>query len=204
MLAWMGWQFTIQPAHADETPTLDEAPDAYVLRLASFKARWVARTARRIGFILAADTTVADGKELLGKPESAAEARRMLVQLRGRTHTVYTALALYDLRQGNLHSALCASPVRMREYSDQEIEDYIASRDPFDKAGAYAIQHAGFHPVETFDHCFANVMGLPLCTLARLCRSCGMELLMDIPPVCQGNLKYACSVYNTILNEHGV
>jgi septum formation protein len=199
MLAWTGWEFAIQPAHADETPHPDEAPDAYVLRLAAVKAKGVAQTCGD-GFVLAADTTVADGRELMGKPASAAEARRMLGQLRGRTHYVFTALGLFDLHRGSLSTALCTSPVKMREYSDEDIEAYIASGDPFDKAGAYAIQHTGFHPAENFDHCFANVMGLPLCTLARLSRACGFPPLQDIPSACQGNLSYTCSVYNSLLN----
>lgn len=199
MLAWTGWSFAIQPADADETPLPVEQPVDYVLRLAVEKARTVAQAAGAEAVILAADTTVADGSELLGKPESAEDARRMLRQLRGCTHWVYSALALLDGRRDRLETTICTSPVRMRTYTDAEMEAYIASGDPFDKAGAYAIQHVGFAPVEDFDHCFANVMGLPLCSLVTLARRMGWMPPQDVPAACQQKLKFGCRVYSTIL-----
>lgn len=201
MLAWTGWSFATQPADVDETPQPAEQPVDYVLRLAVEKARTVAAAGGAEAVILAADTTVADGSELLGKPVSADDARRMLRQLRGRTHWVYSALALLDGRRDRLETAICASPVRMRAYTDAEMEAYIASGDPFDKAGAYAIQHAGFAPVENFDHCFANVMGLPLCSLVRLARRMGWTPPQDVPAACRQKLKYGCMVYSTILES---
>ncbi len=87
----------------------------------------------------------------------------------------------------------------MRPYTDQEIDAYIASGDPFDKAGAYAIQHAGFHPAENFSHCFANVMGLPLCHVTRSLRKLGIDPVNDVPHACQAYLNYECPVFESIL-----
>jgi predicted house-cleaning NTP pyrophosphatase (Maf/HAM1 superfamily) len=123
----------------------------------------------------------------------------MLTQLRGRLHHVYTAVSLLDGQSGELDTVIACSPVHMRNYGDEEIAAYIASGDPFDKAGAYGIQNADFHPAEGFDHCFANVMGLPLCHLARLMRQRGIEPPADVPAACQSHLGYDCPVFEQIL-----
>jgi MAF protein len=199
MIEWTGWRFVSFPVDVDESRRTDEPPADYVLRLAETKARVAAARSRAAGPILAADTIVVDGDELLGKPESDEEVRRMLRQLRGRTHQVYTAVALYDPPNLRLLRDLCVTQVPMREYSDEEIEAYIASGDPFDKAGAYAIQHKEFHPVENFHGCFASVMGLPLCHVLRVMRRFGHEPPVDLPRVCQTNLDYDCPVTAAIL-----
>lgn len=199
MISWTGWRFVSYPADVDETRRPDEPPDEYVRRLADAKARVAAARSRAVGPILAADTAVVDGGELLGKPESAEDARRMLKQLRGRTHQVYTAVALYDPPNLRMLRDLCVTQVPMRQYSDEEIEAYIASGDPFDKAGAYAIQNRDFHPVENFHGCFASVMGLPLCHVLRTMRKFGHEPAVDLPSACQTNLEYDCPVSAAIL-----
>lgn len=199
MITWTGWTFSVQPADIDESQLPGESPAAYVERLALSKAREVAGQAGEGQFVLAADTIVADGAALLGKPASAEEARQMLRCLRGRVHQVYTALALLDPASGRLETDLCVTRVPMRDYSDSEIEAYIASTDPLDKAGAYAIQHAGFHPVENFSGCYASVMGLPLCHLQRTARRMGIEPSSDIHVVCQKNLKYTCPIFAAVL-----
>jgi hypothetical protein len=89
----------------------------------------------------------------------------------------------------------------MRDYSDDELAAYVASGDPLDKAGAYAIQHAGFHPAENLHGCFANVMGLPLCHLARSLRALNIEPSVDMPAVCQAHLRFECPVFADILNQ---
>ncbi len=94
---------------------------------------------------------------------------------------------------------LACSDVPMRNYTDEEIEAYIASGDPFDKAGAYAIQHDGFRPVENFSGCFANVMGLPLCHVTRSLRRLGVEAPNDVPRLCQAHIHYDCPVFEKIL-----
>ncbi len=199
MMAWTGWDFSVDAADLNEDALPGEAPDAYVTRLAAQKARAVAALHPDTGFILAADTTVADGKRILGKPADAAEARSMLASLRGRAHQVYTALALMDTLSGALRQELCVSQVTMRMYSQQEIEDYIHSGDPFDKAGGYAIQHPQFHPVVGFGGCFASVMGFPLCHLTRLARRFDLTPPQDAARTCQSKLEYACPVSAAIL-----
>lgn len=199
MLAWIGVDFTVQPAKFDETPRPGEAPSAYVLRLAEGKAMQAARSPGQECLILAADTTVADGDQLLGKPDSPKAATAMLRQLCGRVHHVYTALAVQPRGQAETLTDLCVSEVRMRSYSDAEIEAYVASGDPFDKAGAYAIQNADFHPVEGFEDCFANVMGLPLCHLYRTLRKAGLSPAVEVAQTCQERLGYHCPVYQKFL-----
>ena len=88
----------------------------------------------------------------------------------------------------------------MREYSDVEISAYVASGNPLDKAGAYAIQHAGFHPVESLTGCYANVVGLPLCHLTRTLGKLGITPLNDVPHTCQSALEYHCPIYQHVLD----
>jgi MAF protein len=174
MISWTGWTFSIRPAELDESQLPGELPADYVLRLAVAKARAAAEQTESSQVILAADTIVADGDDLLGKPASPEAARQMLERLHGRIHQVYTALALYDPVTQMLETDLCVSQVPMRAYTDEEIEAYVTTGDPLDKAGAYAIQHADFHPVEGFAGCYASVMGLPLCHLVRTARFFGV------------------------------
>ena len=135
----------------------------------------------------------------LGKPADADEARRMLVSLRGRIHQVYTALAVFNPLSGEMVTELAATAVPMRNYTDAEIEAYIATGDPFDKAGSYAIQHPEFKPVEELSGCYANVVGLPLCHLVRTLRGFNIQPLTDVPSACQRTLNYQCPVYGPIL-----
>ncbi|KAF0107565.1 MAG: septum formation protein [Anaerolineaceae bacterium] len=202
LLALGGWTFTVRPADVDESPLPGEAPGTCVLRLAESKAE-----ACPGGTVIAADTTVAIDGVMLGKPRDAAEAVEMLRRLRGRRHTVHTGLGV---KQGGLLlTDLCATGVPMRPYSDEEIDAYVASGDPLDKAGAYAIQHAGFHPVpcsnrdyhvEKFSGCYASVMGLPLCHLVRTLRKMGIVPLADVPAACQARLQYDCPIHSAVLN----
>jgi len=200
LLALGGWMFHTRPADVDESQKPDEAPAAYVLRLAEAKARACAETAHPDLTILAADTAVISGKSILGKPRDMAEACEMLKMLRGRLHQVYTGLALLRLSDGALVTDLCVTDVPMRDYRDDEIEAYVASGDPLDKAGAYAIQHAGFHPVDGLQGCFASVMGLPLCHLARSLHRLGIAPRTDIAAECQSALAYACPISSAVLH----
>ncbi|HZU87299.1 MAG TPA: Maf family protein [Anaerolineaceae bacterium] len=199
LLSLTGLQFERLSPSIDETPQPGEAPEGYVLRLAREKAQAAVELAPAPGLILAADTSVALEDQILGKPADAAQAREMLRALRGRTHQVYTALALLRMEDDLLWAEVCVSQVQMRAYSEDEMEAYIASGDPFDKAGAYAIQHRDFHPVEHFNTCYANVMGLPLCHLVRALRVFEIQPAVEVPQGCQAALDYACPVYASIL-----
>ncbi len=206
LLALIGLPFEMRAAGIPETPQVNETPVGYVGRVAREKAMAltpgpspVEQHDRRGEIIIAADTEVVIDGEILGKPRSAEEARAMLVKLRGRTHEVISAIAVFGRRSGELQEELCRSEAPMRNYSDEELAEYVATGDPMDKAGAYAIQHNGFRPVENFDHCYASVMGLPLCHLTRALRRFGVEPEADVPAACQQFNNYQCPVYREIL-----
>jgi len=205
LLALGGWSFRITPVEVDEAPLPGEHPRLYVLRLAENKARAAAARSDSGAIVVAADTTVADGGRILGKPSDAVEADAMLRSLRGRTHQVYTALAVYQPSTGQLLTDWCLTDVPMRDYTDEEMHAYIATGDPFDKAGAYAIQHPEFNPVDQLTGCYANVMGLPLCHLSRTLAKLGVKPEADIAQACQSTLFYSCLIYQQVLRlEVGV
>ncbi len=185
LLESLGIAFTIVKPDIDETQRADERPLDYVRRLSVEKAHAVARQVQAPAVVLAADTIVIlaadtigvmDG-DILGKPADADEARSMLRRLRGRPHVVVTALTLLTLNGSEPPAQitrLTESHVHMRDYSDAEIEAYIATGDPFDKAGSYAIQHEGFHPVARVNGSTSNVVGLPLETLRAMLDEAGI------------------------------
>ena len=172
-----------------------------MLRLAESKARSAALEAGQEDVVIGADTTVADRGELLGKPADPQDALRMLRQLRGHSHQVFTAVAVLRMADGLLLTDLCVTDVPMRQYTDVEIQAYIDSGDALDKAGAYAIQHAGFHPVQNLSGCYANVVGLPLCHLERILRRLSLGARQEIPEACQSYFDYHCPVYSQVLAE---
>jgi len=200
LLALGGWMFSIDAANIDESLLPGETPTAYVRRLAEEKARAVLGRARDEHLIIGADTSVVIDGEILGKPIDQAEARVMLRRLRGRTHQVYTGIAVLRVEDGNLLTAVCVTDVPMRPYSDDEIEAYILSGDPLDKAGAYGIQNPDFQPVASMEGCYASVMGLPLCHLTVLLRRMEVTPRDDVPRQCQLTLHYDCPVYRSILH----
>lgn len=204
LLALGGWAFDVRPAHADETPLRGEAPEAFVRRLSEAKARLAAQGVNGHALVIGSDTTVVLDGEVINKPADAAEATAMLQRLRGRTHEVLTAITVLDTATGAAYTDLARSRVPMRHYGADEIAAYVATGDPLDKAGAYAIQHPGFQPVArgAFMDCFANVMGLPLCHLLRRLRALGLDALTDLPAACQRFIPYDCSVYPDILDGH--
>ena len=133
LISLSGWSCLHSPADIDETPGLNENPKDYVRRLAKEKA--AACQIKENEIILAADTIVVDENKILGKPLDNVDAFRMLKQLRGHSHQVMTAVVLLDPVTGRLEEELCSTDVPMRNYSDAEIDDYVASGDPLDKAG---------------------------------------------------------------------
>lgn len=199
LLSLAGWTFRVAAAEVDETPLPGEAPAAYVLRLAESKVHAVADHASPGWLVVGADTAVVDGDEILGKPADAAEASRILQRLRGRTHQVHSAIAVLRVDDGHLLTDHCVTEVPMRAYSETEVMAYVRSGDPLDKAGAYAIQHPDFRPVAHLDGCYASVMGLPLCHLARTLKRLGFKPPDDVPERCQQALDYECLVFETVL-----
>lgn len=198
LLGLTGWVFDVCPVDIDESVLPGEFPAQYVLRLAQQKAQAAGYYASAGQLILAADTTVTDGTHILGKPFSPADARQMLTSLRGRDHRVLTAVAIYDPVTCVLHSDLCETRVWMRDYSDLEMDDYIDSGDPLDKAGAYAIQNSTFHPVQAIEGCYACVVGLPLCRVVNLMRVFGRVAPQDVTWDCQNGNNHTCAVYRAM------
>lgn len=201
LLALTGWPFRVRPSDIDERLLPGETPDIYVQRLAARKAQGGLSSARPDEIVLAADTTVALGNRIFGKPEDSEQAREMLRLLRGREHEVFTGITLLRAEPRQSTTDLCISSVPMRAYSDEELETYVNSGDPLDKAGAYNIHDPGFNPAPAFAGCMASVMGLPLCHLARALRRMGEVPCADIPHACQAALDYHCSVFSSILGN---
>ena len=163
LLASLGLRFTVDAPQLDESRLAGEAPRAWARRLSKEKAALVAARHAPPVLILAADTLVIDGDEALGKPANTADAQRMLCQLRGRAHEVCTAFTLQRPGEEEQRlTRLCCTRVHMRAWSAAGQAAYIASGDPLDKAGAYAIQHPGFAPVARIEGSYSNVVGLPL------------------------------------------
>jgi septum formation protein len=204
ILEWTGLPFTTHSADIDETPKENELPMDHVLRLAEAKAKASAGFAPFNGIVLAADTTVAEEETIMGKPADINDARRMLIRLRGRMHYVHTAIVVLVPSKGIKQSAICSTQVHMRKYSDDELEAYLKTGDPMDKAGAYAIQHSEFRPVIKFSGCFASVMGLPLCHFERTLRRLGFGERRETPFQCQNQLSYSCPIYKHVLNGEEV
>lgn len=199
LLALSDWAFKVVIADVNESLLPQgESPADYVLRLAETKARAIPVQEDQI--VLASDTAVVDGSDILGKPKDNAEAFAMLTRLRGHTHQVYTGIALLRQNDGLLLKELSVTDVPMRNYSDEEINAYIETGDPLDKAGAYAIQHPQFQPVVNMEGCYASVMGLPMCHVVRMMRKLDFPPHADVPVKCQTMLEYQCPVSHAILN----
>jgi septum formation protein len=158
-----GIAFTVRAASVDETPFPAERPGPYVRRLAEEKACAVASTPDEI--VLAADTTVTAAGEILGKPVDEQDARRMLKLLSGRRHEVLTGICLR--RGGDLVCDHASTAVWFSRLEPAEIDAYVASGEPMDKAGAYAIQGIASRYVERIEGCYFNVMGLPVSLVWR-------------------------------------
>lgn len=164
LLALLGLPFDVRPGDVEEGNHGGEGPEEMAARLSRLKAH-AAASGTQAGLVIAADTLVYLGGEVLGKPASSRDAVDMLRSLRGRPHEVFSGVTLLNAQSGLESTRLARTRVWMRDYTDTEISAYVASGDPMDKAGAYAIQHRALSPVERVVGCYANVMGLPLCHL---------------------------------------
>lgn len=147
-------------------------PAEHVLQMSRKKALAVARKLKQ-GLVLGADTIVAINGQVLGKPRHPEEAACMLRQLAGRTHKVFTGLTLIDVSQDHSLSDFVVTLVKMRSFSQEEIDWYVATGEPMDKAGAYGIQSKGAVLIERIEGCFYNVVGLPLAKLVQMLHDMG-------------------------------
>src|SRR5258708_26289038 len=167
------FQFQTISSAVDETPLPGEPPQELVRRLAESKAQLVAQRAVGPALIVAADTIVSVDGGVLGKPGAADEARKMLALLSGRTHSVLTGLAVIRLPDEAARLELETTQVTFEPRSEEDIASYIASGEPFDKAGAYAIQGRAGRFVTRVEGCYFNVVGLPLARLFHILRELG-------------------------------
>ena len=165
LLRAAGFDFDVQPAHVDESLRPPESPDAYVRRIAEAKAGAVLPCAgERV--VLAADTTVVVDHHILAKPDDDADARRMLRLLSGRWHDVMTGVTL--ARGARILTSVAVTRVEFAPLSDEEIAWYVASREPVDKAGAYAVQGLASRFVTRIEGSYSNVVGLPVALVYRI------------------------------------
>ena len=148
--------------------------------------------------IIAADTIVAIGNKMLGKPVNEDHAVTMLRSLRNRMHHVHTGVTIYDLGTKQKIQAVHSAVVTMRNYTDAEIVDYIATSDPIDKAGAYGIQHPEFNPVAKLEGCFLGVMGLSICQLIGMLARLDIVTLADLTAVSQAHKQHPCPILNQL------
>jgi len=175
LLSQLGVAFTVLPSRIpEEHPS--GPPAQAITAVARAKARAVARAlpADQPALVLGADTEVVLEGRLMGKPADAGDAARILRALRGQTHEVITGLALVEVGTAREAVAAVTTRVRMRDYSEGEILEYVLTGEPLDKAGAYAVQGVGNRLVAHVDGCLSNVIGLPLSTTRRLLAAWGL------------------------------
>lgn len=192
LLSLLGVSFRVVTSDADESVQPGESPIVLAQRLSAAKAEAVAK-AHSGAVVIAADTMVVLDGEILGKPADECMAFEMLSRLRAREHLVYSGLALLDAMRGRRLIQVARTPVQMRDYTDAEIRSYVASGDPLDKAGAYAIQYQAFNPVALINGCYANVMGLPICHLYRGLRAWGFRALLHPLRCCPHAVRHGCA-----------
>ena len=172
LLAQVGFKFDVTPAHIPEDPRAGEDPIAYVTRLAREKAEVVyaelsSKSTSQDGLVvLGADTTVTLDNHILGKPEDEQDAARMLRMLSGRSHHVITGVAVVTARGAEVAAEVTA--VRFLTLTDAEIDAHVATGEPMDKAGAYAIQGLAARWIPRVEGCYFNVVGLPLALVSTL------------------------------------
>src|SRR5215813_7717463 len=167
ILRGAGLAFTVISSAVDETPYPGESPQQHVQRLANAKAELVAARAVGPAIVIAADTVVTLEGKILGKPRSSDDARRMLEQLSGRTHSVLTGVTLIRLPDIERREFVESTLVHFAQLSGEEILRYIATDEPYDKAGAYAIQGQAGRYIPRIEGCYFNVVGLPVARVTR-------------------------------------
>ena len=176
LLASIGLEFDVIPSHVPEVRDAGESPEEYVARLSRDKANAIAAS-HRDRWVIAADTTVLLGDQLLEKPIDAADAKRMLETISGQTHMVYSGVTLLNLDAGYRDTRVAETEVRMLSLTAHDIDWYVATKEPLDKAGAYAAQGRGGIFIDSIHGSFTNVVGLPLALLFQMLRKAQLDPL---------------------------
>ena len=190
--------FQVHKPAVDERLLPEEVPADVPQRISRLKAESVARETRA-GIVVAADTIVVHKGVILGKPRDAGHATAMLRRLRGERHLVLSGVTVMDAATGKQITELCESKVWLRPMDDSEIQDYVATGDPLDKAAAYAIQNTQFAPVARVVGCPANVMGLPICHVVRNLRRLGVKLPPTLATRCEMRYGYLCALTGHVM-----
>jgi MAF protein len=198
LMSLLGVPFDVHVPNVDEQPRPGEIPAELPQRISRLKAERVAREVGH-GVVVAADTIVVHKGDILGKPSDADDALAMLRRLRGESHLVLSGVTVTDAESGKQITELCESKVLLRPMDDAEIERYVGSGDPLDKAAAYAIQNTEFAPVSQVVGCPANVMGLPMCHVVRNLRRLGVALPPTPPTRCEMRYGYMCELTDYVL-----
>lgn len=176
MLSKLGFYFKVIPAFVNEDYVSGETPAEHVARLSIKKADKIAGE-YRINWVLSADTVVVLDGDILGKPDGRDDAKMMLERLSGRVHEVYTGYCLKNIENGGHFADLVISKVKIKKLSDREIEFYLNTDEPYDKAGGYAVQGIGAFMVDEIIGSYTNVVGLPLCQVVEKMESLGIVKL---------------------------
>lgn len=175
LLTQIGCKFKVVPSEAEEDNSKALPPEQLVINNAVAKAKDIADKLTGNDVIIGADTIVVMQGEVYGKPINLADAKRMLSSLSGNVHTVYTGIAV--IKDHTIWCEFEKTTVRLSKLTSEEIDKYIATGEPMDKAGAYAIQGIATMFIEEIHGCYTNVVGLPLNKLANLCKKAGIKLL---------------------------
>ena len=176
LLASIHLDFDVVPSNIPEVRGDGESPEEYVARLSREKAAAVGEQ-HPSAWIIAADTTVLLGEQLLEKPIDGDDAARMLATIAGKTHVVYTGVTLLNVAKSWRETRVAESEVRMLPLDAREIDWYVATGEPLDKAGAYAVQGIGAMFIDSIHGSYTNVVGLPLATLFGMLRKAGIDPL---------------------------
>ncbi len=177
LLEQIGLEFDIIPSNFDEDIENKKFSKKLIESLAYEKAKEVSQRIDDKALIIAADTVVILGEQILGKPVDEADATKMLQKLSGQTHKVITAIAIIDKYEEKTLLNSTISKVKFKKLSEREISDYIKTGEPMDKAGSYGIQAYGSLFVEKVEGCYNNIVGLPLNLLCEMLKSFGVYLI---------------------------
>ena len=179
LLQQIGLKFQVIPSHAEEFILPGETPEEHVIRLSCDKAAEVANRDNISGrWFIGSDTIVLCENQILGKPQDKAHSATMLKQLSGREHQVLSGYAILDRQTGEQRTGAVTTKVWFRQLTETEITSYIATQEPVDKAGSYAIQGIGVCFVAKIEGSYTNVVGLPLCKLTLALKELGVPLLI--------------------------
>lgn len=177
LLENLGYEFQIIPADIDETVNGSKSPEEIVKELALQKASHIANNIDYPAVIIGSDTIVVIDNTILGKPENTEDAYKMLKLLSGRSHQVISGIAIIDTSNNNKIVESASSDVYFRPISEKEITDYISTKEPMDKAGAYAIQGLASTFIEKINGCYNNIVGLPLFKVTRALKEFDLDIL---------------------------